>query len=191
MLRFQNMKNPSSLFSRFLNESRALLLLSFPIIISQLAIQGMNFVDITMAGQASAVDLAAIAVGGSLWMPVSLLLRGILMALTPVIAHHRGRGVSREITRDLGQALWIALLEQLLRRYEQHPCANDHFYSRAAGEYCLLGYCLAIRLYIGNDGYHHSCNGAGRILGWSDYWSDDSRYLPGKPTYVGCSQVTC
>ena len=99
----------ATFFSRCLRECGALLALSMPIIISQLATQGMNFVDTTMAGQASARDLAAIAVGGSLWLPVSLLLRGILMALTPMIAHHRGAGVSRGITHDLGQTGWIAL----------------------------------------------------------------------------------
>ena len=103
------MNNRTTYFARFFNESRALLVLSMPIIISQLATQAMNFVDTTMAGQVSATNLAAIAVGASLWMPVNLLLRGILMALTPIIAHHRGAGVTREITRDLGQALWIAL----------------------------------------------------------------------------------
>ncbi|WP_087017250.1 MATE family efflux transporter [Thaumasiovibrio subtropicus] len=96
--------------SCFLSESRSLLRLSLPIIITQLATQGMAFVDTTMAGQASAADLAAIAVGASLWVPASLLLRGILMSLTPVTAHHRGAGHLRGITRDLGQTIWIALM---------------------------------------------------------------------------------
>ena len=57
------MQSTVSKTSRFLNESRALLSLSLPIIITQLATNGMNFVDTSMAGQASARDLAAIAVG--------------------------------------------------------------------------------------------------------------------------------
>ncbi|CAM3675574.1 MATE family efflux transporter [Parendozoicomonas haliclonae] len=104
------MNNHNSTVSRFFAECRALLVLSMPIIASQLATAAMNFVDTTMAGQVSAQDLAAIAVGGSLWMPVSLLLRGILMALTPMIAHHRGAGLSLPITKDLGQTGWIALI---------------------------------------------------------------------------------
>ena len=74
----------------------------------------MSFVDTTMAGQASARDLAAIAVGGSLWMPATLLLRGVLMALTPVIAHHRGANKLADIPADLRQTLWIALLFSIL-----------------------------------------------------------------------------
>ena len=96
-------------FHRFLNESRALLRLSLPIIITQLATNAMGFVDTSMAGQASARDLAAIAVGTSLWLPASLLLRGILMMLTPVTAHHRGAKNQTGLSVDFGQTLWIAL----------------------------------------------------------------------------------
>ncbi|UYM14946.1 MATE family efflux transporter [Endozoicomonas euniceicola] len=101
-------------FHRFLNESRALLRLSFPIIITQLAISAMGFVDTSMAGQASARDLAAIAVGTSLWLPASLLLRGTLMMLTPVTAHHRGAKNQTGLSVDFGQTLWIALLSALV-----------------------------------------------------------------------------
>ena len=108
------MQSTSSKISRFLSESRALLSLSLPIIITQLATNGMNFVDTSMAGQASARDLAAIAVGTSLWIPASLLLRGILMMLTPVTAHHRGAGNTHLISRDLSQTLWITLISSLV-----------------------------------------------------------------------------
>lgn len=91
-------------------EAKALLFLAMPIIITQLATNGMNFADTSMAGQSSATDLAAIAVGTSLWIPASLLLRGILMMLTPVTAHHRGANNFSEISSDLRQTLWIAML---------------------------------------------------------------------------------
>ncbi|WP_413112491.1 MATE family efflux transporter [Thaumasiovibrio sp. DFM-14] len=103
------MKKSTTRISRFLTESRSLLHLSLPIIITQLATQGMGFVDTSMAGQASAIDLAAIAVGASLWVPASLLLRGILMSLAPVTAHHRGSNFNGGISRDLGQTVWVAL----------------------------------------------------------------------------------
>ena len=107
------MRSNSFSFRCFLDESRALLRLSLPIIITQLAANAMGFVDTSMAGQASARDLAAIAVGTSLWLPASLLLRGILMMLTPVTAHHRGAANHSGITVDFGQTIWIALLSAL------------------------------------------------------------------------------
>ena len=108
------MNSAFSLLRCFLNESRALLRLAMPIVVTQLAITGMSFVDTTMAGQFSAHDLAAIAVGTSLWLPASLLLRGILMMLTPVTAHHRGAGDYNKISFDLGQTAWIALVISVL-----------------------------------------------------------------------------
>ena len=94
-------------FKRFTKESRALVILALPIIISQLSIQGMNFVDTSMAGRASPRDLAAVAIGGSLWMPMSLLLRGILMALTPTIAWLHGARQEHRVAHELLQAIWI------------------------------------------------------------------------------------
>ncbi|MCJ2376399.1 MATE family efflux transporter [Vibrio sp. ZSDZ34] len=108
------MSQERSFFSSFTTEVRALLSLSLPIVITQVATQGMNFVDTAMAGQSSSTDLAAIAVGTSLWMPVSLILRGILMSLTPVTAHHRGANNQSGISRDLGQMIWIAAICSLL-----------------------------------------------------------------------------
>ena len=74
----------------------------------QLATQAMGFVDTTMAGQVSAADLAAIALGTSLWLPVSLLLRGIIMALTPVVAFHRGDQQLDKVRIAFIQMLWLS-----------------------------------------------------------------------------------
>lgn len=43
-------------------------------------------VDTIMAGAYSATDMAAVAVGTSIWLPVILFGHGLLLALTPVIA---------------------------------------------------------------------------------------------------------
>ncbi|SON52635.1 MATE family efflux transporter [Vibrio tapetis] len=102
------MPNSNTSKSGFLTESGSLLQLSIPIIFTQLATQAMGFVDTTMAGQVSPVDLAAIALGASLWIPVSLLLRGIIMALTPVVAFHRGARDFQKISIELFQMIWIA-----------------------------------------------------------------------------------
>lgn len=100
--------------SRFARESGALMQLSIPIIFTQLATQAMGFVDTTMAGQVSAADLAAIALGTSLWIPVLLLLRGLIMALTPVVAFHRGARDYNSISAETIQMTWLALLSSLL-----------------------------------------------------------------------------
>lgn len=157
------MQNTSFSVSGLFKESGALLHLSIPIIFMQLATQAMGFVDTTMAGQVSAADLAAIALGTSLWLPVSLLLRGIIMALTPVVAFHRGAQQLDKVRIAFIQMLWLsAFVSACLMVYlvlgenilvalgvaqEIIPIASDYVVALAFGVpgialfYTLNGFC--------------------------------------------------
>lgn len=99
---------------RSLTELRALLGLAGPIIIAQLANTAMGFVDTVMAGRVSANDLAAVALGNSIWVPVFLLMTGILLATTAKVARKVGAGQHALIGPLVRQALWLALLVGLL-----------------------------------------------------------------------------
>lgn len=157
------MQTNPSLLSRFTCESGALMHLSIPIILTQIATQAMGFVDTTMAGQVSPADLAAIALGASLWIPVLLLLRGVIMALTPVVAYHRGARDFASISVEFFQMVWLALIASvLLIAYlisakpilewigvasEIIPIASDYTFALAFGVpgialfYTLNGFC--------------------------------------------------
>lgn len=87
----------------------SLLKLATPIIIAQLANTAMGFVDTVMAGRVSPQDLAAVALGNSIWIPVFLLMTGILLATTPKVAQRFGSGAHTEIGPLVRQALWLAL----------------------------------------------------------------------------------
>ena len=91
-------------------ELRALLTLAIPIIIAQLAHTAMGFVDAVMAGRVSPRDLAAVALGNSLWVPVFLLMTGLLLATTPKVAQHFGAGNQAQTGPLVRQALWLALV---------------------------------------------------------------------------------
>lgn len=93
----------------YFRELKALLYLSSPILVAQLSTVGMSFIDTSMAGHYSTEDLAAIAMGTSIWIPVYLLIRGTLMATTPMVAHLYGAGKSQQIGSPVRQANWIAL----------------------------------------------------------------------------------
>ena len=99
---------------RIRTELRALLALAIPIIIAQLAHTAMGFVDTVMAGRVSPRDLAAVALGNSLWVPVFLLMTGVLLATTPKVAQRFGAGSHDEIGPLVRQALWLALAVGLL-----------------------------------------------------------------------------
>ncbi|MEK8080331.1 MATE family efflux transporter [Pseudomonas sp. XK-1] len=90
-------------------EAYSLLKLATPIIIAQLANTAMGFVDTVMAGRVSPQDLAAVALGNSIWVPVFLLMTGILLATTPKVAQRYGAGTHTEIGPLVRQALWLAL----------------------------------------------------------------------------------
>ncbi|KFX69176.1 multidrug transporter [Pseudomonas taeanensis MS-3] len=94
---------------RVRTELRSLLILATPIIIAQLAHTAMGFVDTVMAGQVSPRDLAAVALGNSIWVPVFLLMTGILLATTPKVAQRFGAGEQAAIGPLVRQALWLAL----------------------------------------------------------------------------------
>lgn len=95
--------------ARSLAEIRALLALATPIIIAQLAYTAMGFVDTVMAGRVSARDLAGVALGNSLWVPVFLLMNGTLLATTAKVAQRFGAGKEAENGPLVRQALWLGL----------------------------------------------------------------------------------
>jgi MATE family multidrug resistance protein len=91
------------------HEARAQLRLSGPLITAHLAQIGMMFFDTVMVGNVGALDLAAVAMGASLWNPQFLFTVGVLMATGTLIAHHHGAGERREIGRLVRQSLWLSL----------------------------------------------------------------------------------
>ncbi len=91
-------------------EAMRLLRLGMPIFIAQLSSVGMNLADTIMSGQASSVDMAAVAVSCSVWHPISLFGIGVLLTVSPLSAQLVGEGKSHESPHIMRQGLWCALL---------------------------------------------------------------------------------
>ena len=64
--------------AEFRTQTKALLRLGGPLIVNNLAVAGMQFADAVMAGSLGARELAAVAVGGSVWFICFTLCLGIL-----------------------------------------------------------------------------------------------------------------
>ena len=90
-------------------ETRALWQLAWPILIGQLANVGMSVVDVVMAGHASAQDLAGVSLGVSIWNMVIITLMGVMMSISPIVAHHVGARAFDQVPQVVRQALWKAL----------------------------------------------------------------------------------
>lgn len=99
---------------KYLTEARQLLTLAIPVILAQVAQTSMGFVDTVMAGSVSATDMAAVAVGTSIWLPAILFGHGLILALTPVVAQLNGSGRRDRIALQIRQGYWLAGFTSLL-----------------------------------------------------------------------------
>jgi MATE family multidrug resistance protein len=97
-----------------LHETAALLRLTGPLVLAQLAQTSMGFVDTVMAGRVSAVDLAAVAVGSSIFFPIFLFMVGLLNAVTPLVAQAYGRGNRSAVRHAIRQGMGIGLVTGVL-----------------------------------------------------------------------------
>ncbi len=92
-----------------LKEANALWKLTWPMLLGQLAMVGMGFVDVAMTGHLSANDLAATSNGASLWVIVMVTIVGIMMAINSTVAHEVGSGNLTQVPHIVRQALWKGL----------------------------------------------------------------------------------
>jgi len=99
---------------KYVIEARQLLALAIPVIFAQIAQTAMGFVDTVMAGGYSATDMAAVAIGTSIWLPAILFGHGLLLALTPVVAQLNGSGRRDRIAHQVCQGFWLASIVSVL-----------------------------------------------------------------------------
>ena len=95
--------------ARIAADARAIARLGGPLLVNNLSITGMSFADTVMAGQLGAVDLAGLAIGVAyfhLFMFVGL---GLLMSVSPTVAHAYGADDTAAVTRYARQSWWLAL----------------------------------------------------------------------------------
>jgi MATE family multidrug resistance protein len=90
-------------------ELRSQLSLALPIFGGQLAQSANGFVDTVMSGRVSALDLAAVGVGASIWVPVFLFMTGMLMSATSVLARHVGGNQFDRLNPLMHQVIMIAV----------------------------------------------------------------------------------
>lgn len=98
------------MLSAFFKQAKPLMVLMLPILGTQLAQTGMGVVDTLIAGLAGTLDLASIAVGSSIWLPIVLFEAGIMVALTPMVAHAKGARDKARSAHYLQQGIYLGLI---------------------------------------------------------------------------------
>ncbi|MGV3464413.1 MAG: MATE family efflux transporter [Heyndrickxia sp.] len=86
-----------------------LLTILIPILFTQIAMYAMNFFDTMMSGKYAKADLAGVAIGSSLWVPVFTGLSGILLSVTPIIAHLVGAKKKKDVAFSVIQGIYAAI----------------------------------------------------------------------------------
>ena len=84
-------------------------LIAWPLFIAQIAQMGTGVVDTVMAGHYGEQDLAAIAIGYNVWLPVYLLILGVIFANATIVAQDFGAQRFEKIRNQLPQSLWVAV----------------------------------------------------------------------------------
>lgn len=69
----------------------------------------MGFADTVMAGRVSATDMAAVAIASSIWLPLTLTIYGLIMALASIVSQYAGANKFNEVAKATHQTAWIAL----------------------------------------------------------------------------------
>ncbi|MEI2663472.1 MATE family efflux transporter [Rossellomorea sp. LJF3] len=93
---------------------KQLSIILIPILVTQLGMFAMNFFDTIMSGKYSPIDLAGVAIGSSLWVPVFTGLSGILLAVTPIVAQLNGSGNKKEVPHTVLQGVYAAIALSLI-----------------------------------------------------------------------------
>ena len=96
------------------HEAGLLIRLTLPLLFAQLSQTAMGFVDTVMAGRYASIDLAAVAVGSSLFFPVFLFLLGLQSAVTPLVAQANGRGDEAAVRRSIRLGVTIGFTAGVL-----------------------------------------------------------------------------
>ncbi|MBM7096190.1 MATE family efflux transporter [Bacillus sp. H-16] len=82
----------------------------WPIMVTQVSLYAMNMVDTLMSGRVGTDDLAGVAIGSSLWMPVFTGINGILLAVTTIVAQLMGSGRKDRISEAVTQSVYLAMV---------------------------------------------------------------------------------
>jgi len=92
-----------------LDSARRIAPLAWPVFVGQVAVLAFSTVDTVMAGRASALDLAALAIGGAAYITIFVGLMGMVLAVSPIAGQLYGAQRFDACGAQLQQAMWLAL----------------------------------------------------------------------------------
>jgi len=148
----------------WLAEAKAMLALSWPMVLTNVAQTAMTATDVVMMGHLGPDQLAAGALGSNLYMAVLIFGIGVMSAVSPMIAIELGRNrhAVRDLRRTVRQGFWAAATlvgpmwlflwqaEPVLRAMGQDPGLSS---AAASYVHTLQWSLLPFFLYLGLRGF--------------------------------------
>ena len=95
--------------ARLAESAQRLLPLAWPVFVGQVAVLAFSTVDTVLVARASALDLAALAIGAAAYISTFVGLMGVVLAIGPIAGQLFGAGKLRESGHETEQAMWLAL----------------------------------------------------------------------------------
>lgn len=89
-------------------ELKKIVQLAWPLLIAQITQTLMGVSDTIMAGRYSATDMAAVAIGYSITLPVLFFIQGLTLALPPIISRLNGASEQNKVANATQQTMWLA-----------------------------------------------------------------------------------
>lgn len=93
---------------------KSLFTLAWPLLIAQVTQTLMGVSDTIMAGRYSYTDMAAVAIGFSITMPVLMFIQGVTLGLSPIISRLQGSNQTNKVANALHQCIWLSLMLSVL-----------------------------------------------------------------------------
>jgi multidrug resistance protein, MATE family len=130
------------------DDARRIAALAWPVLVGQLAVLGFATVDTLLVGRHSATDLAAFAVGASVYITVFIGLMGVVLAIGPTAGQLFGAKRLTEAGHQMHQSVWLALglsaIGSTLLAFPQPFLALSQASPEVADK--IRGYLLALAL---------------------------------------------
>jgi MATE family multidrug resistance protein len=98
----------------FFTEMKSLFTLAWPLLIAQVTQTLMGVSDTIMAGRYSYTDMAAVAIGFSITLPVLMFIQGVTLGLSPIISRLQGSNQTSKVANALHQCIWLSLMLSML-----------------------------------------------------------------------------
>ncbi|HJW12845.1 MAG TPA: MATE family efflux transporter [Albitalea sp.] len=92
-----------------IDSARRIAPLAWPVLVGQLAVLAFSTIDTAMVARYAALDLAALAIGGAVYISIFVGFMGVVLAIGPIAGQLFGAGRLAEAGRQLHQSLWLAL----------------------------------------------------------------------------------